>query len=254
MLIRKILKIQKPDMSNFAAIAAEINNKIIQASKVESKAIKKKAFTHIASSQGVGLNDNLIVIGASTGGTKALKELLDKMPDHIPPILIVQHIPAEFSKAFADRLNTSVKFLVKEATHGDIVKANQVLIAPGGTQMKFKNRSGHMTIEINDDAPVNRFKPSVDYLFDSVANSSIDLNIVAAIFTGMGRDGADGMRRLKNMKQAKTIAQNEESSVVFGMPKEAIKLGCVDHIVPLEEAAKMIMDSCVATDTIKKAQ
>jgi len=246
--------IQKPDMSNFAAIAAEINNKIIQASKVESKVIKKKAFTPIASSQGVGLDDNLIVIGASTGGTKALKELLDKMPDHIPPILIVQHIPAEFSKAFADRLNTSVKFLVKEATHGDIVKANQVLIAPGGTQMKFKNRSGHMTIEINDDAPVNRFKPSVDYLFDSVANSSIDLNIVAAIFTGMGRDGADGMRRLKNMKQAKTIAQNEESSVVFGMPKEAIKLGCVDHIVPLEEAAKMIMDSCVGTESIKKAQ
>ena len=182
-----------------------------------------------------------------------MKDVLDNLPDVIPPILIVQHIPAEFSRAFAERLDQSVKFSVKEAEDGDLVVPNQVLVAPGGTQMKFIHRGGLMKVEINDDAPVSRFKPSVDYLFSSVAKSSVEKNIVAAIFTGMGKDGAESMQLLKKMKNASTIAQDEASSVVFGMPKEAIKLGCVDKIVPLSESASTLMDFC-RVSVEKKAQ
>lgn len=244
--------IQKPDMSNFATVANEINTKILAASKAvnQSEHVNMKV---VSSTVGINLEENLIVIGASTGGTKALKEVLDGLPNKIPPILIVQHIPAEFSRAFADRLNETAKFTVKEAVDGDLVVSNQVLIAPGGKQMKFVMKGASMKIEINDDPPVNRFKPSVDYLFDSVAKSKYDRNVVSAIFTGMGRDGADGMRRLKNAKNCVTIAQDEKTSVVFGMPKEAIKAGCVDHIVPLSEAASILMKAC-EPESQKKAQ
>jgi two-component system chemotaxis response regulator CheB len=244
--------IQKPDMSNFAAIANAINTKIISASKTKHQE-KRKTSNKSVSSANINMDDNIILIGASTGGTRALKDVLDSLPENIPPTLIVQHIPAEFSRAFAQRLNDSAKFTVKEATDGDKLIANQVLVAPGGFQMKVVKRGAAMYVEINDDEPVNRFKPSVDYLFDSVAKSSINSNIVAAIFTGMGRDGAKGMLALKNSKNAITIAQDEETSVVFGMPKEAIKLGCVDHIVPLGDAAYTLMKSC-HLDVQKKAQ
>ena len=244
--------IQKPDMSNFAAVANEINTKIMAASKVtENEELHKPH--KVALSTNVDVENTLILIGASTGGTKALKVILDDVPDNIPPILIVQHIPAEFSSAFADRLNESAKFEVREAVDGDVIRANQVLVAPGGKQMKFKCKGDILRVEINDDPPVNRFQPSVDYLFDSVTQSSFDKNIVAAIFTGMGKDGSLGMQRLKQIKKATTIAQDQETSVVFGMPKEAIKLGCVDHIVPLQEAASVLMSACVEQKD-KKAQ
>ncbi len=245
--------IQKPDMSNFAAIANEINTKLISASKAHFVKEKTNPFAQKASSSDVELDNNLILIGASTGGTRALKEVLDNLPDTIPPVLIVQHIPAEFSKAFAERLDRTTKFKVKEAVDGDLVVSNQVLVAPGGTQMKFVHKGGLMKVEINDDAPVNRFKPSVDYLFDSVSNSTVEKNIVAAIFTGMGKDGAEGMKRLKASKNAKTMAQNEETSVVFGMPKEAIRIGAADNVVALCDAANMLMESC-RIEPSKKAQ
>jgi two-component system chemotaxis response regulator CheB len=244
--------IQKPDMSNFAVVAGEINSTIIAASNVVHQKVSKKA-KGPATSSGIDMDDTLIVIGASTGGTKALQEVLENLPDQIPPILIVQHIPAEFSKAFADRLNEKTSFTVKEAVDGELVVPNQVLIAPGSYQMKFVTKGGMMKVEINDDAPVNRFKPSVDYLFDSVAKSRTERHIVSAIFTGMGKDGANGMKRLKEAKNCVTIAQDEETSVVFGMPKEAIKLGMVDHIVPLQDAANTLMTSCV-NDRVGKAQ
>lgn len=244
--------IQKPDMSNFAAVANEINTKILAASKVTRQSSLHEE-SHLAMNANIDIDNTLIVIGASTGGTKALKEVLDGLPENIPPILIVQHIPAEFSRAFAERLNESAKFTVREAVDGDRIAPNQVLIAPGGKQMKFRCKGDILKVEVNDDPPVNRFQPSVDYLFDSVTNSTYDKNVVAAIFTGMGRDGADGMRRIKQIKQAITIAQDEKTSVVFGMPKEAIKLGCVDHIVPLQDAAAVLMNACVEKEQ-KKAQ
>jgi two-component system chemotaxis response regulator CheB len=245
--------IQKPDMSNFAAVANEINTKILAASKVTAKEVPA-GVSQISLNANIDIEDTLIVIGASTGGTKALKEVLDALPNNIPPVLIVQHIPAEFSNALAQRLNETVQFTVREAVDGDKLVKNQVLVAPGGKQMKFIHRGGQLSVSINDDAPVNRFQPSVDYLFDSVASSSYDKNVVAAIFTGMGRDGAQGMKRLKQAKGATTIAQDEESSVVFGMPKEAIKLGCVDHIISLRDAATTIMNSCSGQVDQKKAQ
>lgn len=244
--------IQKPDMSNFAAIANEINTKIISASKSKHQE-SKKTYSRTVSSANVDMDNNLVLIGASTGGTRALKQVLDSMPANIPPTLIVQHIPAEFSKAFAERLNTTAKFNVREAVDGDKLEPNLVLVAPGGYQMKVVKRAANLYVEINDDPPVNRFKPSVDYLFNSVANSKINKNIVSAIFTGMGRDGAQGMQNLKNSKGAVTIAQDEETSVVFGMPKEAIKLGCVDHVIPLGDAALTIIDGCM-DDEEQKAQ
>jgi two-component system chemotaxis response regulator CheB len=244
--------IQKPDMSNFAVIANQINTKIISASKAKHQENKKVLNKNISSAN-VDMDNNLILIGASTGGTRALKEVLDSMPANIPPTLIVQHIPAEFSKAFADRLNETAKFSVKQACDGDKLLNNQVLVAPGGFQMKVVKKGGSLYVEINDDPPVNRFKPSVDYLFDSVAKSSINRNIVAAIFTGMGKDGASGMQALKNTKNAITIAQDEETSVVFGMPKEAIKIGCVDHVIPLGDAGYTLIKSCISEEQ-KKAQ
>ena len=246
--------IQKPDMSNFAAVANEINTKILAASKVTQQSSGEQV-VHSRCNIDVDINNTLIVIGASTGGTRALKYILDGLPDNIPPVLIVQHIPAEFSRAFAERLNESSSFEVREAVDGDKVKPNQILVAPGGKQMRFicKGEGEILKVEINDDPPVNRFQPSVDYLFDSVTKSTYDKNIVAAIFTGMGKDGASGMLRIKQIKQATTTAQDETTSVVFGMPKEAITLGCVDHIIPLEEAARTLMNAC-SNPAVKKAQ
>ena len=243
--------IQKPDMKNFANIAAEINKKLISASKAVHQ--EKKAKTQPKKVFDVDIHDHLLVLGASTGGTRALKDILDSFPSQIPPTLIVQHIPAEFSKAFADRLNQSTPFHVKEAEDGDEVLPNKVLIAPGDRQMKFMVKGNKMFVEINQDAPVNRFKPSVDYLFNSVADSSSKKKIVAGIFTGMGRDGAKGMQALKLKKGAFTVAQDEKSSVVFGMPKEAIKLGCIDVITPLSDAACELMYACRVED-LKSAQ
>lgn len=247
--------IQKPDMTNFVNIAAEINNTIITASKVKEVKRTRPAATVSAAATcaGVNLDETLILLGASTGGTNALKHVLDKLPDTIPPILIVQHIPAEFSRTFAERLNESVKFTVKEAENGDIVEPNKVLIAPGGKQMKFIDKGGKMSVEINDDAPVNRFQPSVDYLFDSVTKSKCKKHIVSGILTGMGRDGSQGMKRLKEGKGTITIAQDEETSVVFGMPKEAIKLDVVDNVTSLYDFASVIMSSA-QTSKMKKAQ
>jgi len=235
--------IQKPDMANFSVVAKEINFKIKTTSKAifqNSNSLIKKVRTQ----KSFNTSDFLVVIGASTGGTKALQKVLEAFPSNIPPVLIVQHIPAEFSKAFADRLNTLTPFLVKEAQDGDEVVSNQILIAAGGKQMRFISRGNKMFVELNDDDPVNRFKPSVDYLFNSVADSKVEKYIVSAIFTGMGNDGAAGMKYLKEKKHAITIAQNESSCVVFGMPKEAIKTGSVDHIVDLEDAAASIIEAC----------
>ncbi len=244
--------IQKPDTSNFSKVVDTINKKIISISMAKRQ-VRQQSIIKMADPHEIDIHDSLIVIGSSTGGTRALKELFSMLPSQIPPILVVQHIPAEFSRAFAKRLNETVEFTIKEASDGDQILPNQILIAPGGKQMKFVNQASRMYVEITDDAPVNRFKPSVDYLFESLAKSNCEKKIVAAIFTGMGNDGAQGMLKLKQMKQAVTIVQDEASSVVFGMPKEAIKLGCVDHITPLWDAAATLMGNCTFSKH-KKAQ
>jgi chemotaxis protein methyltransferase CheR len=190
------------------------------------------------------LTNNLIVIGASTGGTDAIRVVLEGLPSEIPPIMIVQHIPPVFSAAFASRLNDLFPFQVKEAIDGDEIKPNRVLIAPGGKQMGIKEVNGKCFVRITDDLPVNRHKPSVDYFFRSVHDAQIS-NVTAILLTGMGADGAHEMKRLR-MQGARTIAQDRNSSVVFGMPKEAINIGAAEFVLPVTEIAQKIYQVCVS--------
>jgi two-component system chemotaxis response regulator CheB len=187
------------------------------------------------------LHQYVIVVGASTGGTEAIKEVFTRLPANIPPIVCVQHIPPVFSKAFADRLAELCPFKVKEAENHDLLIPGRALIAPGGLQMKIEKSGDGYKVVLRDDPPVNRFKPSVDYLFDSA--QILDKKIIGVLMTGMGEDGARGLLNLKNLKKAKTIVQDEESSVVFGMPKAAIERGAACQISPLEYIAMNILKS-----------
>jgi two-component system chemotaxis response regulator CheB len=227
--------IQKPEFSEIEKITPLIIEKVRMAA--QSKSSHRKKTNPIKVKATCDLS-SLIVLGSSTGGTEAIREIITALPDKIPPMLIVQHIPAVFSAAFAKRMNELCAFDVKEAENGDEVRANRILIAPGGQQMKFVYKNGKGIVEINDDEPVNRFKPSVDYMFLSVAKN-LYINTVAIILTGMGKDGAKGMLELRN-HGVRTIAQDEYSSVVFGMPKEAIALGGAEFIEPLSGIAEKI--------------
>lgn len=174
----------------------------------------------------------LIAIGASTGGTEALKEVLIRLPSNSPGALIVQHMPAQFTKAFAERLNGLCQVEVKEAKDGDSILNGQALIAPGNFHMVLKRSGARYYVSIKDGPMVHHQRPAVDVLFNSVAQYA-GANAIGVIMTGMGSDGAQGLLKMKGTG-ARTIAQDEESCVVFGMPKEAIKLGAVDRVVPLE--------------------
>ncbi|MBM4340033.1 MAG: chemotaxis response regulator protein-glutamate methylesterase [Deltaproteobacteria bacterium] len=173
----------------------------------------------------------LIAIGASTGGTEALKEVLIRLPLNTPGTLIVQHMPAQFTKAFAERLNGICQIEVKEAKDGDSVLNGQALIAPGNFHMVLKRSGARYYVSVKDGPMVHHQRPAVDVLFNSVAQYA-GANAIGVILTGMGSDGAQGMLKMKEAG-ARTIAQDEESCVVFGMPKEAIKLNAVDRVVPL---------------------
>jgi two-component system chemotaxis response regulator CheB len=177
--------------------------------------------------------DKLIAVGASTGGTEALRFFLKKMPADCPGILITQHMPAGFTKSFAESLNKICDVTVKEATDGEKVMRGHAYIAPGGKHMEVFRSGAKYFIKVREGELVNRHKPSVDILFNSVAHQA-GQNAIGVLMTGMGKDGAQG---LLNMKEsgAKTIAQDEASSVVFGMPKEAIKLGAADHVLSLQD-------------------
>ena len=183
--------------------------------------------------------DTIIAIGSSTGGTEAVKDVLMALPPNTPPILITQHMPERFTKAWADRMNQLCSISVKEAEDGDSVLPGHALVAPGSYHMTLVRSGARYTVRINQDPPVNRHRPSVDVMFASVAQYA-GANSVGVILTGMGGDGA---KELLTMKQAGafTIAQDEASCVVFGMPKEAIKLGGVDKILPLSEIPAAIV-------------
>ena len=185
--------------------------------------------------------DKIIAVGASTGGIKAISVFLEAMPSDAPGILIVQHLPENFTKSFAERLNELCKISVKEAEDGDIVKQGQALIAPGNRHMLLKKRGPQYYVELHDGPLVNRHRPSVDVLFRSTALYAGN-HSVGILMTGMGDDGARGLLEMKEAG-AKTIAQDEKSCVVFGMPKEAILLNAADKIVPLNEIAKYAMMS-----------
>ena len=181
--------------------------------------------------------NKIIAIGASTGGTEALKVVLTQMPPNCPGIVVVQHMPAKFTTSFAERLNSLCEIEVREAQDEESVIPGRALIAPGNYHMLLKRSGARYYVKIKQGPMVHHQRPSVDVLFRSVAKYAGE-NALGIILTGMGADGAQGLLEMKRAG-AKTIAQDEKSCVVFGMPKEAIKKGAVDKIAPLEEIAKL---------------
>ncbi|MGR3176356.1 MAG: protein-glutamate methylesterase/protein-glutamine glutaminase [Candidatus Scalindua sp.] len=181
----------------------------------------------------------IILIGASTGGTEALKEVLIRMPPNSPAIAIVQHMPEMFTKAFADRLDSLCAISVKEGKHGDRLIPGQAIIAPGNYHMGIKKCGAMYKVEMEQGPPIHHQRPAVDVLFDSAAKY-VGPNAIGVLMTGMGDDGATGLLKMKK-SGAGTIAQDEDSCVVFGMPKEAIKLGAADKIVSLHNIPNNII-------------
>jgi two-component system chemotaxis response regulator CheB len=182
----------------------------------------------------------IVAMGASTGGAEAIHKILTVMPENAPPIVIVQHMPEHFTQAFADRLNSICHIRVKEAVDGDSVVAGQALIAPGNSHMLLKRAVGRYVVEVKRGPLVCRHRPSVDVLFKSVVRSA-GANAVGVLMTGMGKDGAQGLLAMKE-SGATTIAQDEASSVVYGMPREAVELGAADHVVPLNRIPHKMLE------------
>lgn len=182
----------------------------------------------------------LVLMGASTGGTEALKEVLTRLPTGLPGICVVQHIPGYFSGAFAERLNQLSAMEVREARSGDRVTPGLALVAPGGRHMVVRWAGTGHVVELNDGPPVHHQRPAVDVLFDSAVKAGSGASVLALLLTGMGADGAAGMLRLREAG-AWTVAQDEASCVVFGMPREAIRMGAAREVVGLDRMAARVI-------------
>ncbi len=181
---------------------------------------------------------SLVALGASTGGTIALEQVLVALPADVPPIVVVQHMPEKFTLAFAQRLDSLTKVRVREAKGGEVLERGHVYIAPGGRHLSLVSEGGALTTRVFDAPHVNRHKPSVDVLFMSVAKL-VGSRTLAMLMTGMGDDGARGLLALRQ-SGAMTVAQDEATSIVFGMPAEAIKLGAAQQVLPLHSLAPVI--------------
>jgi two-component system chemotaxis response regulator CheB len=215
-----------------SAARANVKAHASNSSKVASLAARRISG---AGSTEYRLTHQLIAIGASTGGTEAIKEVLMQMPPDCPPIMIVQHMPPGFTARFAERMDNNCQIRVKEAEDGDIVGPGQCVIAPGSFHMTVTKTGAQFKARVFSADPVNGHRPSVDVLFNSCAQN-IGSNVVAAILTGMGDDGARGMRKIKDAG-GQTVAQDEASCVVYGMPKEAVAHGGVDVSRPIDKIA-----------------
>lgn len=229
--------IQKPTLSELARVGPIIREKVKEASF--AKVIRHSKTTTASFTQAAIDTNYILAMGASTGGTEALKSVLCALPERIPPIVIVQHIPPVFSKTFADRMNELCSFEVKEAEDKDELKKSRVLIAPGGKQMKLQKTTSGYCVRITDDPPVNRHKPSVDYLFNSVA-TLVGRKAIGVILTGMGNDGAKGLLAMRQ-NGARTIGQDEDTSVVYGMPRVAFQVGAVEKVSALSDVPRLIL-------------
>lgn len=188
----------------------------------------------------VNVNNKVIAIGASTGGTEAIYNVLKELPTTVPGIVIVQHIPPVFSKMFADRLNLQTQFNVKEAQTGDIIESGKVLIAPGDKHMRVKKAADKYIVETFQGNKINGHCPSVDVLFESVAKT-VARNSIGIILTGMGHDGAVGLMSMRR-SGARTVGQDEQSSVVYGMPKVAFDLGAVEKQLSISNIPGIICE------------
>jgi two-component system, chemotaxis family, protein-glutamate methylesterase/glutaminase len=229
-----------------------ITDKIRIASKARVASLQRTAKQNLQGSATPELlknplisSEKLLIIGASTGGTEAIKSFLLQMPSDCPGILITQHMPAGFTKSFANRLDTLCKISVSEAVDGTRILPGHAYIAPGDKHLLLGRSGANYVTKLSDADPVSRHKPSVDVLFDSAAEAA-GKNAIGVIMTGMGKDGAAGMAK---MKQAGTynFAQDEASCVVFGMPKEAIAHGGVDEVLPLQELPQAVLKQLMAS-------
>jgi len=233
--------VTKPNVQSVQDVE-EFINELIQKIKIAAKAkITKHSGPSLTNmvKEGTFVEGRLIAFGASTGGTEAVFNILKVLPSQIPGIVVTQHIPPIFSKMFADRLNESTQLRVKEAQTGDYVDPGSVLIAPGGQHMRLKKVGERYRVECFEGEKVNGHCPSIDVLFESVAKEVGD-GAIGIILTGMGYDGAKGLLAMRR-KGARTLGQDERSSVVYGMPKVALEIGAVEKQMPLEMMAQALL-------------
>lgn len=232
--------VEKPDGRSSMAMQQfilNINEKIKIASKYKVIQTEVNPLPTVKYDDNIDM-DKVIAIGASTGGTEAITRILKNLPNNIPGIVIVQHIPPDFSRMFAQRLDKQTDFIVKEAMHGDFVEKGKVLIAPGDKHMRLKKVGNRYKVELFEGEKINGHCPSVDVLFESVAKECGE-KAVGIILTGMGYDGAKGLLSMKR-KGATTIGQDEATCVVYGMPKVAYEVGAVDVQTGLDNISKIL--------------
>ena len=227
--------ISKPDESNSFGRKLFLRNII---DRIDLFLRSQPASSSADPKYAAGVGDKIIAITASTGGTDAIHRIISGLPAKVPPILIVQHMPSVFTYQFAERLNNSAKFFVKEAAVQDYACPNQALVAPGDFHMKVVRRAGRVGIECVKDAKIHGVRPAADVLFESMTEIMSN-NVIGVILTGMGADGARGLSLLKR-KGAVIIGQDEASSVVYGMPKAAAEMGILDYQLPISEIAEKI--------------
>ncbi len=229
---------------NLEGMLLELRTKLKIASTANVSRYKKSAevLHQVVREKGAALaesTDKVICLGASTGGTEALRAVLETLPRTAPGVVIAQHMPATFTRLFAERLDQLCPMEVKEAADGDRVVSGRVLIAPGGLQMRVKRAGGYYSVEVAPGPLVNGHAPSVDVLMESVAKH-VGANAVGAILTGMGGDGSNGLLQMREAG-ARTFAQDEASCVVFGMPKVAWEKGGAERLVPLHELGPTVL-------------
>ena len=232
--------ILKPKFELLESISDELISKINNAPADFLKLKKSLPIKKIQPTSRLENEHHLIAVGASTGGTEAITVFLKKMPKNCPGIVITQHMPKGFTASFATRLESLCSIKVCEARHNELIKAGTAYIAPGDRHLLVLKKSGLYYTVLSDEAPVNLHKPAIDLLFESVAHNLKGLG-VGVLLTGMGKDGAAGLLTMKQ-QGAKTFAQDEATSVVYGMPKEAVRLGGVDHQLPLEELMPSVLE------------
>ncbi|MDK2941266.1 protein-glutamate methylesterase/protein-glutamine glutaminase [Acetobacterium malicum] len=235
--------VTKPNVTRPGGMASFVNELIIKIKIASTAKVGNRKSDYTPSrpvtNQGIDTMSKIIAIGASTGGTDAIHTVISGLPRDMPPIVIVQHMPPVFTKLYAERLNNTCELEVKEAEDGDALRPGRVLIAPGNYQMRLAKRGTGYIVKCTQEEKVSGHCPSVDVLFDSVADVA-GKQSVGVILTGMGRDGANGLLKMKKTG-AYTIGQDEKSSVVYGMPMVAFNIGAVDKQLPLDRIADEII-------------
>ncbi len=227
---------------NIGSLREQLAHRVKGAARARLSLLRPATPANSAKESSAGIHFSprqILVIGASTGGTEAIKDVMSRLPAELPGICIVQHIPPIFSKTFAERLNECCALEVREAAHGDEVRPGTALIAPGDFHMVLESAGAGYRVRLRQDPPIHFTRPAVDMLFNSAAQCA-GRNVVGVLLTGMGRDGAQGMQQLKSAG-AFNLAQNEATCVVYGMPRAAVELGVVDRVVPLDHMPHAII-------------